>query len=175
MGRNEDSRYEIISDIDVFNALGVLEEQFKAFLTYCGYPDDIEYFVSRHNLIDIITRVDKRDAYFCYFHNGMEINERKKAALYAYWILKFKPFTIVDSRYLDKKRENTVNEAFAIYTICSVLFYSKKLLVTSAKKDTFYKKLIYAFRFRDISIDAMLLLVESINTETFDKEFQDTF
>jgi len=173
MGRNEGLTYELIPDLDVFNLLGVLEEQFEAFLAFSGYPNNTEYFVSRRDLIDVLIRVDKRSAYFYYFHNKMEINERKKAALYAYWILKFKPFKITDSRYLNKKRENTVNEAFAVYMICSVLFHTKKLLVTSAKKETFYKKLMYAFRFRNISIDAMLLLVESITTETFDKEYPD--
>jgi len=173
MGRNEDSTYDVIPNIDMFNLLRVLEEQFTAFLTFAGYPSNIKYFVSKSDLIDMIIRVDKREVYFHYFHNKMEINERKKAALYAYWILKFKPFRIIEDRYEDVERENTVNEAFAIYMICSVLFFSRKLTLTSEKKETFYKKLMYAFRFRNISIDAMLLLVEAINTTTFDKEYDD--
>ena len=173
VGRNEEATYEIITDAEVFDLLELIEERFHAFVAYSGYPDDLEYFVSRSDLIDIIIRVDKREAYFHYFHNKMEINERKKVALYAYWILKFKPFRIVDQRYLNRGSENSVNEAFAIYMICSILFYAKKLTLTSKTKETFYRKLMYAFRFRNISIDAMLLLVESLNVDTFDKEYQD--
>ena len=172
MERNEKLEYEIITDAEVFDLLELFEEQFKSFISDSNYPPNLDYFVSRRDLIDMIIRVDKRDAYFHCFHD-MEINERKQAALYAYWILKFRPFTIIDNRCLDKENESTVNEAFAIYIICSILFYSKKLESTTAKKETFYKKLMYAFRYRSISIDSILLLVESISTETFDKQYAD--
>lgn len=173
MGRNESSTYEPMTDTELLSLLALLEEQFRRFVAYSGYPDDLKYSISRRDLVDAVMRVDKREAYFYYFHNKMEINERKKMALYVYWILKFKPFKVTDNRYVDKKRESCVNEAFAVYMICSILFDADKLSDTSSKKETFYKKLMYAFRFRNISIDAMLLLVESINTETFDKEYSD--
>ena len=174
LGRNEDFTYENMTVSEMSEELKLLETQFSEFLVYSGYPSDIKYIVSMRDLIDIITRVDKREAYFYYFHSKMEINERKKVALYVYWILKFKPFRIVDSRYENKERENNINEAFSVYLICSVLFYAKKITSTTAKKEIFYKKLMYVLRFRDISLDALLLLIESMNTETFDKEYSDT-
>ena len=169
MDRNRDSEYVAMPVEERAELLGLLEEQFNSFIECSWYPRDLEYFVSWYDLIDVIVRTDKREAYFHFFHKKMEINEEKKAALYAYWILKFRPFRIVDNRYLNSKRSATVNEAFAAYIICSILFYSHKLVPAAIKNGTFYEKLMYSFRHRNISIDAMLLLVGSITAETFNK------
>lgn len=171
--RNSNLKYQLIPDEEVFKYLEEFEEQFGKFIRVSGYPDDIQYYVSRYDLIDIIIRVDKRKAYFYCFH-GMEINARKQAALYVYWILKFKPFKITDIRYLNKKNTNSVNEAFAIYMICSILFSLNRFSSSTASHETFYQKLLYAFRFRDFSIEALMLLVEALNTETFDNKYVDS-
>jgi len=179
MGRNESSIYEGMPATEVFDLLGWFEETFRSFAVTWGYPEDIGYSVSLYDLIEVIVRVDKREAYFHFFHNRMEINERKQIALFAFWILKFKPFRITDIRYQDKI--NNVNEEFATYLIYTMLYRAEKLDVTfdwdtdrrSSNLKNFTRKLEYAFRYRDISMDAMLLLVESINTESFHKEYQD--
>jgi hypothetical protein len=170
--RNANLAYEIISDIELFDLLCLFEKQIKKFILDNNYPDDLEYFICSRDLLDLIIRVDKREAYFYCFHD-IEISERKKAALYAYWILKFRPIKIIDFRYINTEKANTVNEAFAIYMICSILKFSKKLPYNKVKKDTYYKKLMYAFRFRNISMDSMLLIVESINPTTFNIKYSD--
>ncbi|MDR2735950.1 MAG: hypothetical protein LBB49_00110, partial [Gracilibacteraceae bacterium] len=74
------------------------------------------------------------------------MSERKRVALYAFWILKFKPFKITDVRFLDDDSEN-VNETFAIYLICAILFYANKLQKTAVEKSGFYQNMLYAFRY----------------------------
>ena len=75
-------RYTPMGYDEIFDWMVWLEEMFNDFLTVSGYPSDLSYFVSRRDLVDMICRVDKRKAYYC-FH-GMEIHEKKEVALFAY-------------------------------------------------------------------------------------------
>lgn len=169
--RNSDLRYTEMDDAEFLDYFAWLEEIFKDFLVSSDYPEDIDYFVSRRDLADIFLRVDKRKAYYYCFH-GMEIHEKKEVALFAYWILKFQPFTVIDNRYIDKKKENGINDAFAIYMICSILCYTG-ISFESVVKKNFYNKLLYSFRFRDFSIDSLMMLVESLSAETFNIEYDE--
>jgi len=169
--RNSGLSYSKIEFDEIFDYLTFFEDRFKDFLELSEYPSDMEVFVSTRDMIDIITRVDKRKAYYYCFHS-MEINERKHVALYAYWILKFRPFTVTDIRYIDKKKENCINEAFAIYMICSILLYNDITIDTTFEK-IFYKKLLYSFRYRGFSIESLMLLVEAITSETFNIEYNE--
>ncbi|MCL1853338.1 MAG: hypothetical protein FWF88_09975 [Peptococcaceae bacterium] len=166
---NEETTHAIISDGELFDALQALEEHFQQFLSFSKYAPDLTYFVSRYDLIDVIIQVHKREAYDRFFHR-MEMSERKRVALYAFWILKFKPFKITDVRFLDDDSEN-VNETFAIYLICAILFYANKLQKTAVEKSGFYQNMLYAFRYRSFSVDSMILFVEAISTDTFEREY----
>ena len=172
--RNSDLKYNPMSDGEIFDLLTALEERFIDFLEISGYPSDLKYIVSRKDLIDTITRVDKREAYYFCFHN-MEISEQKQVALYAYWILKFQPFTVTDDRYINNHdfRVTCINIDFAIYIICSILFYYFEEPFPETINKTFYKKLKYAFRYRNFSIESLMLLVEAITPETFELEYEE--
>jgi hypothetical protein len=80
----------------------------------------------------------------------MEINECKEVALYAYWILKLRPFVITDTAYLRDPDACYINESYSRF-------------------------LEYSFRFRNFSIDSFIVLVESISTETLEKEFPNLY
>ena len=166
--RNSNLSYKSMPHSDIAKAADSFVKRFNSYLIDIGYPEDVNCFISTPDLIDAVIRVDKREAYYYCFH-GIEINERKQAALYAYWLLKFRPFRIIDTRFWTNEHARTINESFVIYMICSVLFYSNKIgpAILNMERNTFYQKLIYAFRYRDISMDAMLLLVDAMNTETF--------
>jgi hypothetical protein len=116
----------------------------------------------------MIIRVDKRKAYYHYFHDDTEINEYKVAALYAYWILKLRPLTITDPRFITKRDHCDINELFAIYLICSTLYQTGRLAKPITGEESYSKKLRYSFRYRNFTIDSFIVLVESINSETFD-------
>ena len=169
--RNYDLAYEKIGITEVNNSLKDLKERFKDFLEQFKYPSDLQYFISDGDLIEAIVRVDKREAYYYCFHN-MEIHERKTVALYVYWILRFRPFTIIDARFKNKKSGRCVNELFAIYMISSILLYNGVDIDKTFEK-AFYKKLLYSFRFRNFSIESLMLLVEAITAETFDIEYDE--
>lgn len=114
--RNYDLSYDPMSDEEMLKIHRFYSNLFKKFLDEMNYPSDIGYYINSYALIDAIVRVDKRKAYFYCFHN-MDINENKEVALYAYWIIKFKPFVILDNRYNDEKSSSYINELFATYII----------------------------------------------------------
>ena len=127
-----------------------------------------------YTLIDIIVRVDKRKAYYYCFH-GMEINECKEAALYAYWILKLRPFSITDKKYQNDFEACIINETFVIFLIGLVLENTGRIKRTGAIKNSYSDFLEYSFRFRNFSIDSFVVLVESISTETLEKVYPNLF
>jgi hypothetical protein len=170
--RNKSLRYNRIPYEDIEKLLQAFNERFIEFLSLKGFPPDVGKHISDFTLIDIIVRVDKRKAYYQYFHN-MEINECKEAALYAYWILKLRPFTITDAKYRKIPDACHINELFVIYFIGFILEKTGRIKRTDSIKDSYSRFLEYSFRFRSFSIDSFLVLVESISTETLEKEYPD--
>jgi hypothetical protein len=168
--RNKNLKYERISQGEIENILQVLDERFKYFLRLKGFPPDTKIHISYFTLIDIIVRVDKRKAYYQCFHD-MKINECKEAALYAYWILKLRPFTVTDDNFKNDSETCCINESFVIHFIGLVLEKTGRIKQTSDIKDSYNKFLEYSFRFRNFSIDSFVVLIESISTETLEKDY----
>ena len=168
-------RYERLSDDHLIEILRFLEEQFDTFLQYgLGYTKG-QYLISGLDIIDAILRVDKRINYFRYFHEGMEINECKKAALFAYWIIKLRPIKIIDSELKNNvERSANVNERVAVHhLLCALVAVGQVKLwdghegVKLDEKNKFLKELHYSFRFRNFTIDSMIVLADAINTQSF--------
>jgi hypothetical protein len=168
--RNEDLKYAQIPVVEIQEIIRIFYKRFMNFLPLKGFPSDTEYHISFLTLVDIIIRVDKRKAYYQCFH-GMKINECKEAALYAYWILKLRPFSITDKRFRDNLDAGCINEAFAIHLIGLVLETTGRIKQTNEIKNSYGEFLEYSFRFRNFSIDSFIVLVESISTETLEKEY----
>lgn len=114
------------------------------------------------SLFEIIIRVDKRKDYFNVFHEHTEINEAKEAALLAYWILKFRPFSKSEK---STKRYDNINEIFSVFILFSAI--KKETKRGNGKRFTmsreYIRKLSYAFRYWDISKEAMMLVSESLS------------
>jgi hypothetical protein len=172
--RNKNLRYRRIPLGKIWEILKFFEGEFNNFLRLKCFPEDIKYHVSGYTLIDIIVRVDKRKAYYHCFHN-MDIDECKEVALYAYWILKLRPFTIIDDAYKENYDACNINEAFVIYLIGSILEQTKRIKQTKKIKDSYTKFLEYSFRFRNFTIDSFIVLIESISTETLEKEYPNLY
>jgi hypothetical protein len=168
--RNEELRYSRIPQTDIEEIIKLFYRRFEDFLKLKGFPSRTECHISFLTLVDIIVRVDKRKAYYQCFH-GMKINECKEAALYAYWILKLRPFTITDKRFKTNLDASCINEAFVIHFIGLVLETTGRIKRTNKIKDSYVKFLEYSFRFRNFSIDSFVVLIESISTETLEKEY----
>ena len=172
--RNKNLQYERIPYENIFKIFQTFYKRFDEFLILKGFPPETERFISPYALIDIIIRVDKRKAYYHCFH-GMEINECKEAALYAYWILKLRPFTITDKKYQNSADACTINESFVIHFIGLILETTGRIKRSSKIKDSYRNFLEYSFRFRYFSIDSFVVLIESISTETLEKEYPNLF
>ena len=142
--RNSDLEYERMPLQEIEKLLRLFYKHFKYFLELNGFPDDIGFHISFYSLIDIIIRVDKRKAYYRCFHN-MGINECKEVALYGYWILKLKPFTITDMAYKKIADACTINELFVIFLIGFVLEATGRIKNTPDLKDSYSKLMDYSF------------------------------
>jgi hypothetical protein len=164
-----------LCDDDLVALYNDLNDEIYHYLHYVAdYPSDIRYVVCSLDIIDVIIRVDKRLEYFRIFHD-MEINDCKKAALFAYWIVKFRPIKILNKEYLNKPGYNDiVNEMFAIHYLVSALCGTGKIKLWDGHegiefnmKNPYIEELRYSFRFRNFTIDSMIVLADAISTETF--------
>ena len=172
--RNSRLKYERIPYENIEKLLQLFNKRFNEFLILKGYPQDTQKHSSYYTLVDIIVRVDKRKAYYQCFHN-MVIDECKEAALYAYWLLKLRPFIITDKRYQNSADACVINESFVIHFIGLVLESTGRIKQTPNIKDSYRNFLEYSFRFRSFSIDSFVVLIESISTETLENEYPNLF
>lgn len=114
-------------------------------------------------LHDIITRVDMREDYFIYFHNGTKINEFKRISLLAFWINKLRPFTYIEK---DKEKIATaskINERFATFLIMGTVTRFSPNALQSPYIKAMIKELTYALRFRDISKEGLMMVLEPLH------------
>jgi len=174
MGLVENKRYEEPTSDDLISEIEILRKAFLSFLKYFDYPSDLKFEMSIQLLISVIVRIDKRRAYYIYFHD-MRINECKRVALCIYWLLKFRPFFVDDARFKSDIKGYCINELFAIFLIFGVLrklYNTGKIPFDPHDKTSYCYKLLYNFRFRNISIDAMILLIDSITKEALLKTYE---
>lgn len=117
--------------------------------------------INQRNLAEVVTRKFKRKEYFKFFHNMKNISELKEVSLLCFWIIKLKPFTILDDK---SPLRVAINEKFSFNLILSTIKY----LLDKQGKDfkepdkSFMQDIIYSFKYRDISKEAMMMLVDSI-------------
>lgn len=126
---------------------------------------NIEYRLNTEALKEIVDRVYKREDYFIRYHSGMKMSEYKEIGLYAFWIYKFQPFEAYGDN-IDEKFCFKINQEFAVYYIFVALknlaqIQKRKYNSTGISK-ALYDEIIYCVTFRDISKEAMGLIVELI-------------
>ena len=166
--------YKRLADNEINFLLQDLQECMKDFFRRIELAHDIKYVVCGLDLVDVIIRVDKRIHYFKVFHD-MECNESKKAALFAYWIAKFRPIMITDERYINTIGfNNEINELFAIHYLLEVLIGMGRIKtwdgsegVELSLSNPFIKRLKYSLRFRNFTIDSIIVLADTITTDSF--------
>lgn len=124
--------------------------------------------INENTMISVIVKVDQRRKYFEYFHK-LKMSEYKEAALNAYWIIKLQPLSVVTQKIIKEqtKEYDSINEKLAIYYIIKAFRGALKenkrystVLDTLPKQ--YIDELIYTFTYRDISKEALIMLVESM-------------
>jgi hypothetical protein len=173
--------YQNLSNSEIISTRLTLLEAIHDFIhIWLGFPASVQYTVCELDLLDAIIRVDKRQHYFQVFH-GMHINECKRGALYAYWLAKLRPIKIIDDTHKNMLGYNDmVNELFAVHWMLSSLVDVGKIALRGKpggidleNDHPYIKELCYSFRFRNFPIDMIIVMGDSITTETFLKYDKD--
>jgi len=171
--------YQNIPRDEVIAYLEKLDKHFMDFWDFCNYPKDKDalYNASYIDLVDVILHMDKRAAYYLCFHGCKSISERKRVALIAYYIIKFKPFRVAEKAPLKHSEAAHINEDFAIYIICMTLFGIANFdsaAFTHNKRPggkTLNQMMRESFRHRRHTRNGMILLVESLTLESFKNSY----
>ncbi len=124
-----------------------------------GNCKDID--INLRNLSEVVSRTYKRREYYRYFHNITKVSELKHTALTCFWLIKLKPFTVLNN---NSPLRLSVNEKFSLNLILSQISY----FLTSKGKEfkmpdkCFIQDTLYSFKYRDLSKEAMILFVDSV-------------
>jgi hypothetical protein len=106
---------------------------------------------------EVIERVEKRRVYFHIFYEGCKMGEMNEVSLICFWILKLMPF------YSSKMSNLELNAKIAVHIFTNMLAFVQKRM---NKKANINKQLLndlyYAFRYRDLSKEAIMLIAEGL-------------
>jgi len=153
---NTIDKFPVFSKLDL-RQLTVLNSKFKFYL------NDFE---SNYGIIDIITdtsvvseicdRIEKRRIYFHVFYNGCKMGELNEGSLMCFWILKLMPFSH------SCISANELNARIALHLFYRMLLYVAKNKQKRINHTSLNNELLYAFRYRDLSKEAIMALAESL-------------
>lgn len=146
-----------------FEYLKTISDVFYDYLESLSF-DENKVTLDYKLINEVFVRIDKRKDYFIIYHDETYINEIREAALLAYWILKFKPFTVKSDDQSDYNIN--INCGFAAYVIfCAVDECIKRK--TKGKKsvelsEEYIEKFKYAIKYWDIGKETMMLIAETL-------------
>jgi len=108
-------------------------------------------------MYEIIERIEKRRIYFHIYYNGCKMGELNEGALMCFWILKLNPF------HLNGIANNILNAKIALCLLMNMLHYhTQKENIKLNISENIVNDIYYAFRFRDLSKEAIMILAESL-------------
>jgi len=117
-----------------------------------------EIIACQETLYEIFTRVEQRRVYFHIYYDGKELGERNECALICFWILKLMPFKH------DTIPNSTLNIRIAFTFFMNMLYYEaahSKIPRKVNVKSALLSNTLYAFKYRDLSKEAIMALAES--------------
>ncbi len=145
------------------NLVGIFEEYAEA----AGIDiNEVEFDFKLINEVNI--RVDKRKDYYMIFHET-NLNEVREAALTAFWILKFKPFLIINPS--GNQCELNINCGFAAYVILSA---AREYILRKYGGDKnfaiddeeYLQRFRYSLKYWDLSKEALMMIAETLCENT---------
>jgi hypothetical protein len=126
-------------------------------------PDSVS--MDKEIMCEIIDRIEKRRVYFHIYHK-CEMGELNEGALFCFWILKLSPF------YCSEISTIILNSSIAFYfLLASLAFYVKRYNKRNKKNRTINTNAktthdaLYAFQYRDLSKEAIMLFAEGLIVE----------
>lgn len=148
----------------LYDKLAELLDSFSLFVQEQDGLSLADIMVDKVLLTELLIRIDKRKDYFIIFHDTTYINEIKEAGLTAYWLTKMKPFRVKDANGDLHKKYRHVNEAFAVFVLYSIIKEeaSRKENMNFSISKEYNKKIMYAFKFWDLSKESLMLIAESL-------------
>jgi hypothetical protein len=120
-----------------------------------------DYYIDDRTLYEVLKRADQSVLHYRIFHNGTEINELKRAAIFSYWVVRLKPVNRIE-KGLFNINERIVLELFFSAINAHRRKTGKPLVIIDERLKSLKNDLEYTFTYRDISYDFMTMLIESI-------------
>ena len=117
-----------------------------------------EFYVDDVLLAEALIRTDQRVLHYLMYHKGMRMNEAKRLAVFAYWLLRFKPI------HRQAGGSTDINEKLVTHLIFkSVDIYRTKKGLPMAKLSPKLKNdFLYTATYREISYDYMTMFIEGL-------------
>jgi hypothetical protein len=159
---NNPKDFHVFSDVDKETADDLYD---KIQIHLASFVDmyDIEGTIgfSHKILIDIIDRIEKRRVYFHIFYNGCEMGELNEGALLCFWIAKLQPF------YNETMLTTDLNVLLAAHILRQTIYlhYDREKKEEREIPEHVIDSLVYALKYRDISKEALMLLMDSFLDE----------
>jgi hypothetical protein len=141
---------------DVQRTMSKIPQYLQNVAVSLGIDNLNDLLVDQEALYEIISRVEMRRVYFHIYH-PIEMGELNEGALICFWILKLMPFKH------DTISTAVLNTRIAYTLFINMLFYvaAKTKKKVNIKSDLMNNTL-YAFRYRDLSKEAIMALAESL-------------
>jgi hypothetical protein len=117
--------------------------------------------LSNSCLLKIIDLVERRRVYFHVYH-GIGMSEWNEIALYCFWISKLQPFFEIPPSNKIARESNEINAIIAVRTLYSMANRIRHELGNERVKWLNMGNMIHAFRYRDISKEAVMALFENL-------------
>ncbi len=128
-------------------------------------PNDCHIDIT--SMVEALVRMDQRELHYKMYHNLMSWNELKQTAALCCWILKYKPIRPeISAKSIYWER---INETFCLYLImCAIKKYrALQNLPALALGRKNVVELIYLFKHRDISCDALAVVIETLANASY--------
>jgi len=169
MTRNPESRYARPPEDELNVCLMEFDIVFTNYCNTIGYLKDVYY--DSNDVIDAIVRIDQREYYHYIFHNMPKgMSEIKKAAVFCYWLLKYRPFSVEFAEKTETERDDEnarrlYDDAQAFFTERFCLHFldslSKRYLGRGIDiSDSNAQELEYVLRHADMSKEVLTVIFE---------------
>ena len=161
MKNNTSGIYVVPPQNEMNRRFQVMEDLWKEFLSSEG-EDNLNYYIHKENMFEVIKRQDQRMLYFKIFH-GLDFPcEYKYVAIECFWLNTLKPFIVTNE---SSGVSTCPNEMFSLYLIISTIrtifeLYKPNEKFVYPSTDRIHD-ILYDFKYCSMSREALISFVET--------------